>query len=61
MFRLARWYAGALVRRPGFAAKQLAATACWIRSSEELLGDERPAIAHAYERATEWHTRRPAL
>ena len=34
---------------PGFAARQLAATACWIRSSEELLGGERPAITHAYD------------
>lgn len=49
VFRLARWYAGAIVRRPGFAARQLAATACWIRSSEELLGGERPAITHAYD------------
>ena len=30
-------------------AKQLAATACWIRAGEELLGGERPSITHAYD------------
>ncbi|MET1018959.1 MAG: glycosyltransferase, partial [Microterricola sp.] len=46
--RLFAWYARPVLRRPGFAGRQLAATACWIRSSEELLGDDRPSIAHAY-------------
>lgn len=48
-FRLFAWYGRALLRRPGFAARQLAATACWIRSSEELLGNDRLSIAHAYD------------
>ena len=47
--RLLRLVRAPVFRRPGFAARQLAATACWIRSSEELLGDERPSIAHAYD------------
>jgi glycosyltransferase involved in cell wall biosynthesis len=47
--RLLAWYSTAVARRPGFAARQLAATACWIRSSEQLLGDETPSIAHAYD------------
>lgn len=47
--RLLAWYARAVLSRPGFATRQLAATACWIRSSEQLLGDERPSIAHAYD------------
>ena len=42
-------YARAVVRRPGFALKQLAATACWIRSADLLLDGERPAISHAYD------------
>ena len=42
-------YAHAVLRRPGFAGKQLAATACWIRAGEELLGGERPSITHAYD------------
>jgi glycosyltransferase involved in cell wall biosynthesis len=48
-FGLLSLYAGALVRRPGFAARQLAATACWLRSAEALLGAEQPAITHAYD------------
>jgi glycogen synthase len=47
--RLLSLYARAVLRRPGFAAKQLAATACWIRAGEELLGDDRPSITHAYD------------
>ena len=47
--RLFSLYARAVLRRPGFAAKQLAATACWIRAGEELLADERPSIIHAYD------------
>jgi glycosyltransferase involved in cell wall biosynthesis len=47
--RLFALYARALLRRPGFAAKQLAATACWIRAGEGLLGDDEPAITHAYD------------
>ena len=47
--RLLAWYATPVLRRPGFASRQLAATACWIRSSEQLLGGERPSIAHAYD------------
>ena len=48
-FALLSLYANALLRRPGFAVRQLAATACWLRSAEELLGDEQPSIAHAYD------------
>ena len=48
-FRLLSLYAPALLRRPGFAAKQLAGTACWVRSAERLLDGERPSIAHAYD------------
>jgi glycosyltransferase involved in cell wall biosynthesis len=47
--RLFAWYATALVRRPRFSTKQLAATACWIRSAEILLGEERPSIVHAFD------------
>jgi glycogen synthase len=47
--RLVNLYARAVLRRPGFAAKQFAATACWIRAGEELLGDDRPSITHAYD------------
>jgi glycosyltransferase involved in cell wall biosynthesis len=42
-------YASALLRRPGFALRQLAATACWLRTAEELLGPEQPSITHAYD------------
>jgi glycosyltransferase involved in cell wall biosynthesis len=42
-------FARAMLRRPGFALKQLAATACWMRSAEQLLDGERPAIVHAYD------------
>ena len=34
--RLFAWYAPALLRRPRFSTRQLAATACWIRSAEVL-------------------------
>jgi len=48
-FRLLSLYAHALVRQPGFATRQLAATTCWLRTAEELLGAERPSITHAYD------------
>ena len=47
--RLIAWYAPALLRRPRFSTKQLAATACWIRSAEILLGEDRPSIVHAFD------------
>jgi glycosyltransferase involved in cell wall biosynthesis len=47
--RLLRLYAGAFRARPGFAARQFAVTVCTIRSVERLVGDERPAIFHAFD------------
>lgn len=47
--RLLSLYFPALLRRPTFAAKQLAGTACWIRSAEKLLDGDRPSITHAYD------------
>jgi len=47
--RLVRLYVPALLRRPVFAAKQLAAAGCWIRSGEQLLDGDRPSIVHAYD------------
>ena len=48
-FRLVSLYSRALVGGPTFAVKQLAGTACWIRSAEKLLDGERPSITHAYD------------
>ena len=48
-FRLLSLYAHALVRQPGFATRQLAATTCWLRTAEDLLGGEHPSITHAYD------------
>jgi glycosyltransferase involved in cell wall biosynthesis len=42
-------YAGALLRRPVFALRQLGITACSIRSAEQLIRGERPAIVHAFD------------
>ena len=47
--RLLSLYAHAIVRQPGFATRQLAATACWLRTAEEILGAEHPSITHAYD------------
>jgi glycosyltransferase involved in cell wall biosynthesis len=42
-------YAGALLRRPVFGLKQFGVTACSIRSAEQLIDGERPAIVHAFD------------
>jgi glycosyltransferase involved in cell wall biosynthesis len=47
--RLLRLYSSALVRKPGFAARQLAVTACTIRAAERLVAGERPALFHAFD------------
>jgi glycosyltransferase involved in cell wall biosynthesis len=48
-FRLLSLYAPALVRKPGYATRQFAATTCWLRTAEGLLGAEQPSITHAYD------------
>ena len=49
---LVRWYAKPLARVPHYAVPELAMTASLIRSSELLLGDERPALVHGFD--TPW-------
>lgn len=49
---LLRWYGRALVRTPRYAIRELAMTACLIRSGERLLDGERPGIVHGFD--TPW-------